>query len=87
MSERRQGTRVRVELPYLLAWRVWRGLSQGELHQRSGVSINTLSRLENGKGAANFATIGKLATALGISREDLMRKDPTATQQARGAVA
>lgn len=76
MAEKRQGTRIRVELPYLVKWRVWRGMSQGEVHRKSGVSVNTLSRLENGKGAANFATIAKLAAALGISREDLMRKDP-----------
>lgn len=62
-------------LPYLRAWREWRGMSQEELSRVAEVTAATISRLENGA-VARFGTIAKLATALQITREQLMRSDP-----------
>lgn len=63
-------------LPYLRAWREWRGMSQEELSRKAEVTPATISRLENGA-VARFGTIAKLATALQITREQLMRSDPS----------
>ena len=62
-------------LPYLRAWRERRGMSQEELSRLAEVTPATISRLENGA-IARFGTIAKLATALQITREQLMRSDP-----------
>jgi transcriptional regulator with XRE-family HTH domain len=63
-------------LPYLRAWRQWRGLSQAELATRAGIWRPTVTTVENGKTAATYATIGKLAEALDISREALLHDQP-----------
>jgi transcriptional regulator with XRE-family HTH domain len=65
----------RVTLPYLREWRQHRLLSQAELGEASSLSLVTISHLENG-GQANFATVGKLAKALNITREQLVRERP-----------
>ncbi len=62
-------------IPYLLAWRQWRALGQEELAAKAGVTLTTISRLENGQ-SARMSTIGKLADALGITREELLRTQP-----------
>jgi transcriptional regulator with XRE-family HTH domain len=64
-----------VKLQYLRAWREWRGISQEELKELSGVTAATISRIENGA-PARFETIGKLSTALQISREQLLHSEP-----------
>lgn len=64
-----------VKLPYLRAWREWRGISQEELKALSGVTVATISRIENGS-PARFETIGKLSTALQITREQLLHTEP-----------
>ncbi len=50
-----------------------RVLTLHELEERSGVSYNTIWRLENGKTGAQPRTIRKLAAALGIDPEELIR--------------
>ena len=50
-----------------------RVLTLHELEERSGVSYNTIWRLENGKTGAQPRTIRKLAAALGVEPEDLVR--------------
>lgn len=66
---------TRIALPYLKAWRLHRLLSQDELSKSSGVAKSTLVRLENG-GQANLSTTGKLATALNITRQQLVYEQP-----------
>ncbi len=67
---------TRVELPYLRAWRLWRGLSIRELAKLAEVSVTTISRLENGASHPNFLTLHRLATGLHLSREQLLHTSP-----------
>ena len=50
-----------------------RVLTLQELEERSGVAYNTIWRLENGKTGAQPRTIRKLAAALGVDPEDLVK--------------
>jgi len=49
-----------------------RVLTLRELEQESGVSYNTIWRLENGYTAARPSTIRKLAATLGVEPEELI---------------
>lgn len=64
-----------IPLPYLRAWRNSKYLMQKELADKSGVTETTISRLENGE-PARIDTIAKLAAALGVSREQLIKEAP-----------
>ena len=50
-----------------------RVLTLHELEERSGVAYNTIWRLENGKTGAQPRTIRKLAAALGVEAEELVK--------------
>lgn len=67
----------RVNLPYLRVWRLWRGLSIRELAKLAGVSVTTISRLENGVSHPNFLTLQRLAKGLDLTREQLLHTTPT----------
>jgi transcriptional regulator with XRE-family HTH domain len=54
-------------------WRMWHGWSQPELAKRSGVRVETISRLEHGQRQAQHSTIGALARALKV---DPINLDP-----------
>ena len=62
-------------VPYLKAWRDWKLLTQQELSVRADVAESTIVSIERG-GNARLATIRKLATALGITPEELVRSNP-----------
>ncbi len=62
-----------VPVPSLSQVRREKGLSQDELARLAGVSANTIVRLERGANA-RYNTLGKLATALGISRRRLIKR-------------
>ena len=64
---------VEVNVGRLKELRDRRVLTLHELEERSGVSYNTIWRLENGKTGAQPRTIRKLAAALGVEPEDLVR--------------
>lgn len=64
-----------IALPYLRQWRERSYLTQTELGEKAGVAYATISRIENGAGA-KIQTIRKLADALGITREQLIRLQP-----------
>jgi transcriptional regulator with XRE-family HTH domain len=49
-------------------------LSLRELEERSGVSYNTIWRIEDGRQGAHPRTIRKLADALGIRPSELIRE-------------
>lgn len=69
------------KLPSLRAYRERAMLSQDELAQRAGIARHNVSRLENGQ-AAQYATVRKLAEALGVEPHALVG-DPTAALYAR----
>jgi len=46
--------------------RKYKAISQRDLAKISGVSLNTICRLEQGKQMPNWQTIRKLAKALGV---------------------
>ena len=47
-------------------------LTQGELAERSGVSRQTINRIEQGEIEPRFRTIRQLATALGVEPRELV---------------
>lgn len=49
------------------------GISQNELHRRSGVSQRNISYWESGKGCPRLDDCIRLARGLGITLEDLIR--------------
>ena len=51
-----------------------RVLSLRELEERSGVSYNTIWRLEDGRQGAHPRTVRKLANALGVQPSELIRE-------------
>ncbi len=51
-----------------------RVLSLRELEERSGVSYNTIWRIEDGRQGAHPRTIRKLADALGVEPKELIRE-------------
>jgi len=51
--------------------RLFRALSEAELARRSGVSLETISRVENGKHKPREKTVEKLARALGVPSKQL----------------
>ncbi len=65
-TQKRLGKRVR-EL------RKERKMSQGELADRSGLALMTISRLERGEHAPNTKTIGQVAEGLGVPIWELLR--------------
>jgi transcriptional regulator with XRE-family HTH domain len=64
---------VVVDMAKLKELRDRRVLTLHELEERSGVAYNTIWRLENGKTGAQPRTIRKLAKALGVEPEELVR--------------
>jgi transcriptional regulator with XRE-family HTH domain len=60
-----------------------RVLTLQELEERSGVSYNTIWRLENGRTGAQPRTIRKLARALGVEPEELVKVEGSNDQNAR----
>jgi transcriptional regulator with XRE-family HTH domain len=64
---------VEVDMAKLKELRDRRVLTLHELEERSGVAYNTIWRLENGKTGAQPRTIRKLAKALGVEPEELVR--------------
>jgi transcriptional regulator with XRE-family HTH domain len=61
-----------VRLPGLKPLRERAYLTQAALAEKSGVSEVTINRVEQGKHAARFSTIHKLAAALGVEPDALV---------------
>ena len=51
-----------------------RVLSLRELEERSGVSYNTIWRIEDGRQGAHPRTVRKLAEALGVETSELLKE-------------
>ena len=57
--------------------RTLRALSQQELADAAGVERNTISRIERGETGAHGRTLRRLAKALGVGVEELVRIEGT----------
>jgi transcriptional regulator with XRE-family HTH domain len=68
-------TMVEVNVARLRKLRRQRVLSMRELERRSGVSYNTIWRLENGLTGAHPRTIRKLADVLGVDPAELVKEE------------
>ena len=51
--------------------RLKKGLTQVEVAEKSGIHINTYTRVERGEQEPSFATIKKLANVLDVNLEDI----------------
>jgi transcriptional regulator with XRE-family HTH domain len=67
------GCMVEVNVQKLRELRQRRVLTLHELEERSGVAYNTIWRLENGRSGAQPRTIRKLAAALKVEPEELIK--------------
>jgi transcriptional regulator with XRE-family HTH domain len=65
-----------ISLQYLRDWRIKKLLTRVELGAKSGVNEWTIAKLERGETSARISTIGKLADALEITREQLVNENP-----------
>ena len=66
-----QNTGMEVDAVRLRELREERVLSLRELEERSGVSYNTIWRIEDGRQGAHPRTVRKLAEALGVPPSEL----------------
>jgi transcriptional regulator with XRE-family HTH domain len=66
---------MEVNVQRLRELRKHRVLSMRELEERSGVSYNTIWRIEAGRQGAQPRTIRKLAEALGVKPYQLIKED------------
>jgi transcriptional regulator with XRE-family HTH domain len=48
------------------------GLTQAALHEKANVPTNTIARLERGEHTATTPTLKKIASALGVTLNDLV---------------
>jgi transcriptional regulator with XRE-family HTH domain len=71
MSDHNYASGDMLKLPNLRRVRQLHLWSLRQLSEESGVSVNTLSRIENG-GMAQYETIGKITKALGVEVQDLV---------------
>jgi transcriptional regulator with XRE-family HTH domain len=65
-----------VALPYLWSWRMLRGLTQLQLTQQTGMSNESVRRIEHGR-KATARSVAALAKALHISLSQLLQGVPT----------
>jgi transcriptional regulator with XRE-family HTH domain len=64
---------MEVDVERLKELRRERVLSQRELEEKSGVSYNTIWRIEDGRQGAHPRTVRKLAVALGVDPSELIK--------------
>ena len=69
------GKRISVNGRRLQQLRVEQALTLRELGERSGISYDTINKLELGRRPAHASTIRKLAEALGVEPRELMKGD------------
>jgi transcriptional regulator with XRE-family HTH domain len=66
------------------------GLTQEELCERAGISIDAVTRIESGRRTPNLATVERLAEGLGVSPSDLLdpeARTPVSNPDTAGRVA
>lgn len=55
------------------ALRQKRGLTQDELAQKTGLSVDTIGAIEQGRRWAKLTTLHQLAESLGVSTDELLK--------------
>ena len=55
-------------------WRTAQGVSQPELAHRAGIHVTYLSGVENGRRNLTVAVLERLASALNVTEEQLVRR-------------
>jgi len=68
------------------AWRTAHNLTQGELAQRAGVSLQMISSYESGDSLPNFPALQRVARPLGLAPLDLLSTMPPVDGDAEGPV-
>ena len=66
---------MRVDAAALRRLREAQPLTVRELAERSGISYNTVTMLENNHRTANPSTVRRLAAALGVEPQELMGQE------------
>jgi transcriptional regulator with XRE-family HTH domain len=61
-------------VPRLRRYRIEQRLTQAELARKAGLTRTSIVRLEAPTGSARIETIRKLARALGVTEDELMRQ-------------
>lgn len=64
--------------------RTARGLTLQQVAERASIDLSTLSRLESGKRRLALDHVPALATALGVSTDELLRSSPPGDPRVRG---
>jgi transcriptional regulator with XRE-family HTH domain len=59
-----------------------RGLTAAEMGSRTGMTQQSISRIENGRHNVSFATLEKLLAAMGCTLRDLQAEDGEALERA-----
>ena len=67
----------------LVAWRKLSGLTQAQLADRAGISVNTLRRLENGEGGITLENLLRVLRVLGVLENVMRAFDPYETDVGR----
>lgn len=67
----------------LVAWRKLGGLTQAQLADRAGISVNTLRRLEAGEGGITLENLLRVLRALGVLENVTRAFDPYETDVGR----
>lgn len=62
---------------FLKQWRIYRGLTQEQLAERTGLSVSGISQLENGKQGYSDESLELLADALNCEPGHILNVDPT----------
>jgi len=63
---------MKIDASKIMLERANQGLTMGELAEKSGLSIKTISRLEHKQVNTSLPTVGKVAKALGKRVEDFV---------------
>ena len=64
--------------------RLAKGISQGEMQKRTGILRSYLSRVENGHTVPSFATLQRLAGAMGVTLSDFFAIDGAGSSDGAG---
>ncbi len=66
------GLHIERDITYLHAWREYLGLTQVEVAERAGITLDALSQMESGEAKLRKAMREKLAKAMGLNSEQLV---------------